>query len=108
MKIATTLLVVTIAFHSFAQTWQQTNGPYGGDVRCIVINSEQQVYIGTRGGGVYHSSDNGSTWNQVNNGLTAKDVWAIAVNQNSDLFAGTSGGGAFRSTDNGANWTQIN
>jgi len=97
MKTLFTILFSLSTLFTFSQTWQQTNGPYGGDVRCLAQNSSGELFAGTRGGGILRSSDNGDTWVQVNNGLTAKDVWALIVNQDDVVFAGTSGGGIFRS-----------
>ncbi len=37
--------------------WQQTNGPLGGDVGSLAINSSGDVFAGT-GGGVYRTTDN--------------------------------------------------
>src|SRR5688572_3751659 len=101
-------LAVSLPQPSDAQTWQQTNGPYGGDVRCIALSAVEDLFIGTQGGGVLRSTDNGDTWEAVNNGITAKDVWAIHVAANDNVFAGTMGGGVFRSDDNGDSWTQVN
>ena len=69
------------------------------------------LFAGTWGGGMYRSTNNGSTWTQVNTGFTAAsnffDVRALAV-RGTDLFAGTVGDGVFLSTNNGASWTPVN
>jgi hypothetical protein len=70
---------------------------------------------GTKGGGIFLSTDGGTNWTAVNSGLTFKDmnVYSLAVSS-SNIFAGTSGndiyqsGGVFLSTDNGTNWTAVN
>src|SRR6266566_6254561 len=87
--------------------WAQTNGPPGGDGIALATNSSGTVFVGTQGGGIFRSSDNGETWTGVNNGLTDTNVRALAINNNGDIFAGTPGGGVYRSTDNGENWTLI-
>jgi ligand-binding sensor domain-containing protein len=87
--------------------WAQTNGPRGGDVIASATNASGHVFVGTQGGGVFRSTDNGETWTGVNNGLTATNVRALAINSASHIFAGTFGG-AFRSTDNGDSWTPVN
>jgi hypothetical protein len=56
------------------------------------------------GGGVFLSTNNGSTWTSINDGLTTKDVYALAVS-GKNLFAGTYHG-VFRSTNNGTSWTR--
>jgi len=70
------------------------------------------LFAGTSGGGVFLSTDDGTTWNPVDNGLTNNVVFALTsiVNGTGDtsLYAGTGGSGVFRSTDNGANWNAMN
>jgi hypothetical protein len=57
------------------------------------------------GGGVFLSTNNGTSWTAVNNGLTNTFVRALAVS-GTNLFAGTvEGGGVFLSTNNGTSWT---
>lgn len=112
-------------------SWTQVNSgltyrnPAGGDtvtafVRCLATFANEtggmNLFAGTSGGGVYRSTNNGTTWTQVNAGLTAAsgqlDVWSLVVSANgaggTDLFAGTAGDGVFLSTNNGSNWTPIN
>jgi len=88
--------------------WQPTNGPYGGYISSVVINSQGHIFVGAYGSGVFVSTDNGASWDDVNNGLTDKRIYALAMNAAGHLFAGTRGSGVFRSTDNGNTWTQKN
>ncbi|MFQ5768913.1 MAG: T9SS type A sorting domain-containing protein, partial [bacterium] len=74
----------------------------------VAINSSGDIFVGTLGGGVFRSTDNGETWTQTNNGLKPTEALAIAINSSGHIFVGNSTGGVFRSTDNGDNWTQIN
>src|SRR5437660_3275848 len=88
--------------------WAQTNGPQGGDGIALASNSSGQLFVGTQGGGVFRSTDNGEAWTGVNNGLTATNVRALAINAaTGHIFAGTFGG-AFRSTDDANTWVQVN
>ena len=57
------------------------------------------------GGGVFISTDNGTSWTNTN--LTNPFTEALAVS-GSNLFAGTNGYGIFISTDNGNQWTNVN
>ena len=91
-----------------ANFWEQTNGPFGGTVNSLAINSNGEIFAGTVFGGVFRSSDNGGNWSAINTGLTDTRVRALAINSNGEIFAGTNGGGIFRSTDNGDNWSAIN
>ena len=70
--------------------------------------------IGEGGGGVFHSVDNGMTWQLASNDLNSMDVTTLAVAPISGmggiatLFAGTFNSGVFVSTDNGNNWAEAN
>jgi photosystem II stability/assembly factor-like uncharacterized protein len=99
------LFALIIANPSLAQ-WIQTSGPCGGNVLSIAV-SGTNIFAGTEGGGIYRSTDNGSSWIQINNGLTNNIVKVLKVS-GTNIFAGTIGGGIFRSTNNGINWTQLN
>jgi len=69
--------------------------------------SGSNLFAGTWGGGVFLSTNNGTSWTAVNTGLTDRDVFALAVS-GSNLFAGTWGDGVFLSTHNGTSWTAVN
>ena len=87
--------------------WLQTNGPYGGSVTSFAI-SGTNLFAGTDDGGVYRSTNNGTSWTAT--GLTSSHVLSLTV-IGTNLFAGTYydppnyPGGVYRSTDNGTNWT---
>jgi photosystem II stability/assembly factor-like uncharacterized protein len=71
-----------------------------------LVVTDNNIFAGTSGGGVYFSTDYGSTWNAVNNGLNNTTVNALAGSGN-NIFAGTSGG-VYLSIDNGTTWTSKN
>jgi len=79
--------------------------PFDGICQSFAL-SGTNLFAGTRGG-VFLSTNNGTSWTAVNTGLTSTWVWSLAVS-GTNLFAGTWGGGVFRSTDNGTNWTAVN
>lgn len=97
-----------------------------GDNETLSFTSlDTNLFAGTRGanvitrgsvrntvaGGVYRSTDSGTSWTAVNTGLTTTDedgatnVYALAVYE-TNLFAGTNDG-VFRSTDNGQSWNKM-
>ncbi len=91
--------------------WQQTNGPYTGgsfvgSVFALAFNSSGHIFVGTWGGGVFRSADNGGSWTQINTGLMDTYVKCLAINSSGDIFAGTYGG-VFRSMDNGGSWSRV-
>jgi len=103
-SICFAMLVVLAGFHARAQ-WVQTAGPGGGTVSCLAV-SGTNLFAGTWSGGVFHSTNNGTSWTAVNPGLTNTSVYSLAV-LGTILFAGTDGG-VFLSTDNGTSWTAVN
>jgi len=96
--------VVLLGAQSLQAQWIQTNGPYGGTINCFAVNGSN-LFAGTDGG-VFRSTNNGTSWTAVNTGLTDTYVLSLAVS-GSNLFAGTDGG-VFRSTNNGTSWTAVN
>lgn len=89
----------------FAQ-WVQTHGPYGGDITCLTADSGM-VYVGTSGGGVFRSNNNGTSWTASSAGLGLTKITALGV-KGSSIFAGVEGGyqhdGIFLSTNGGISW----
>ena len=98
---------VTLA-GSVRLTWEQTEGPFGGEVHALSSSNAGQLYAGTAQGGVYTSSDAGASWSQVSDGITSLDIVALAQRPDGELFSGSYGGGVYRSTDGGAHWIQAN
>ena len=103
--------------------WVQTNGPYGGYVRCFavsgtklfaVLDSSSLIVTRAQHGGcaIFLSTDNGINWSAVDLRLPyGNGVFALAVS-GTDLYAGTNdggrGAGIYRSTDDGTSWTAVN
>jgi photosystem II stability/assembly factor-like uncharacterized protein len=54
------------------------------------------IYAGTQGGGIFRSTDGGSTWTAFNTGLSNMNVTTLAISSTgTTLHAGTRGGGVF-------------
>ncbi|MBL7997538.1 MAG: T9SS type A sorting domain-containing protein [Candidatus Kapabacteria bacterium] len=104
MKYISTFLISILCMCSTAHAqWTQTNGPYGGNVRCFAV-SGTNLFAGTYGFGVFLSTNNGTSWTA--SGLTNQFVYALTVS-GTNLFAGTRDG-VFLSTNNGTSWTAVN
>jgi len=95
-------------------SWQSSSAGYvASDVLSMVIDSKDNVFVGTAG--VWKSSDMGAAWVQVRTAnVGAAQIFDIAKNSKGDLFAIGDNlpqyfgyGGVFRSLDNGVTWTQI-
>jgi Secretion system C-terminal sorting domain len=94
-------------YNSVSQAqWVQTTGPYKGIVTCFAL-SGTNIFAGTYGG-VYLSTNNGTSWTQTNYGLPTmnSDLLALAIS-GTYIFAGTFYG-VFLSTNNGTIWTAVN
>ncbi len=89
-----------------SDTWTLTNQPINGTITCFTV-SGSNLFAGTEAGGVFISTNNGTTWNPVNTGLTKYTVRALCAN-GTNIFAGTWGDGIFLSTNNGSSWTAVN
>lgn len=69
----------------------------------------QDLYAGTNGDGLFKSSDEGNTWQQITNGIYAgKQISYLAKNGNEIWAAGSYWGGLYKSLDQGNTWNKIN
>ena len=84
------------------------NGLTDGAVLSLAIDptNTQVIYVGTDGG-VFKSTNGGTSWSQINNGLTASYIDSLAIDPTTTqvIYAETLMG-VCKSTDGGAHWTQ--
>ncbi len=99
-------LIFLFPFILFAQEnyWNQTNLTFGGTITALTVNSNSELFAGSDGAGMFLSTNNGDSWQRINNGLTDHHIQTVFVDSNGKLYAGTSSG-LFFSTDNGGNWS---
>jgi hypothetical protein len=57
--------------------------------------SGSAVFAGTYGGGVFLSTNNGTSWNSVDSGFATSNIQSLAVSGGA-IFAGTDGEGIWR------------
>jgi hypothetical protein len=102
--------------------WQPL-GPanIGGRITDLVAHPTQAntVFAGAATGGVWRSTDAGTTFTSVWNPSLSPSIGALAITSTGTLYAGTGEGnpgggsvtfpgeGVFRSTDNGASWQSL-
>ena len=104
MKHILILLVIIFCFlikPANAQ-WVRTNGPYGGHIRCFVAD-DTFIYAGTKQGDIFRSSNNGDSWELVENDLYWVESLIII---DSNIFSRTQIG-VFVSSNQGTNWTWL-
>ncbi len=68
-----------------------------------------RFYVGTRGDGVYLTSNAGMAWSASNTGIGATNVRSLLIDPSNanTLFVGTATSGAYKSTDRGTTWTRM-
>lgn len=97
------------ATHDGGQHWQRRGGnlPFG-DFTSIVVNPQngEELFAGNayqngeKGGGVYHSTNAGLTWNQIDpkdQRLPSFRIWSLALNSQNQgtLFVGSHSAGIY-------------
>lgn len=110
--------------------WSDANGNLpspesGRNVTSIAISYQDDniVYVGLREGGIYKTTDGGTTWTHVTDQAANNwgDVWPIGEPLRRDsilslsispvdervVYAGTNIRGLYKTTDGGGSWTQI-
>jgi len=116
-KVAIFFIILLLCFSASAFAtlyWYQTNGPYGGYVKCLSISASDPdiMFIGTQGAGIFKSVNGGISWESVNTGLvnSATKVNDLAVHPaNPDVvYAATAGDGIARTVNGGSSWVSIN
>ena len=88
-----------------------SHGPAGWIVNALAVDPQipDSVYAGTDQGGVFKSTDGGSSWSAVNNGLPGLRIFALAIDAqvSSTLYAVVFGSGIFKSVDGGGSWRAV-
>lgn len=96
-------------------------GNIGGRIRSIVVNPTNAniLYTGGVGGGVWKSTNGGSSWFPLNDFMGNLDIGCMLMDPTNPnvIYAGTGegtsnadglrGAGIFKSTDAGATWNQL-
>lgn len=109
---------------SIANGWPTQWGNFSGRIRGLAVHpiDPDIVYIGAASGGIWKTTNGGTTWQDLSNQFELLTFGAIAIDpQNPEtVYAGTgellagwdmntySGDGIYKSTDGGSTWTKIN
>jgi photosystem II stability/assembly factor-like uncharacterized protein len=122
--LATTLFATAASAQSpFDKLQFRSIGPaaLGGRIHDIEVpsNDPNTIYIGAASGGIWKSSNNGTTWTPIfdNQAVSTFGDIAIFEGNNDIVWAGTGeqnnrqssswGNGVYRSTDAGRTWTHL-
>ncbi len=111
-------LVVAFSSWSLARPVITALGPYGGDVRSLVVHPDRPeiFFLGTSDGQIFVSEDAGESWSQLVPGLNRRnlviDNLAFDPLDPNTLYAATwelksDKGWLFRTRDGGETWQEI-
>ncbi|NUN09714.1 MAG: T9SS type A sorting domain-containing protein [Ignavibacteriaceae bacterium] len=85
--------------------WVQRNSGISFLRTISLAYNGSTIAVGTRGGGVYLTSNNGSAWTQASlTNMAVPHIYALTYLAG-NLLAGSGGGGVYHSTNNGGAWT---
>ncbi len=96
--------------------WEEVGSSnQAGHTRCAAlgpeVNGQQNLYVGSAGGGLWISPDSGDTWSptsdSVYGGVDEVVVLAPANNSDPDIVIMRRGSNLFRSTNGGFTWTAV-
>jgi len=89
--------------------WIQVNpGAYFPEILDILIDDNDNIYLGTWYGGIIKSIDNGVSWEVKNNGLSNSVPFTLASTSEGAIYAGQYWGGDIDNTiDGGEEWIQL-
>ncbi|MGM0407210.1 MAG: T9SS type A sorting domain-containing protein [Bacteroidota bacterium] len=115
MKIINLIFSLFLFISAFPQEgfWKSLNGPFGGIIHSIEVNSRGDLFVptgwpganGIARNGVFRSFDNGQSWHHLNIPFSYGDeINCMEISDNDDIYAGSYFGGLYKSTDNGDTW----
>jgi ligand-binding sensor domain-containing protein len=103
-KVLIFFILFFSAAYIYADNYFTLIAHIGSTPTSFAFASNDVMFAGTLGSGVYKSEDYGNTWIQLNNGLTDLYVYSLVMGSNGILFAGTENGSVFFTSNYGANW----
>ncbi|HEY8401423.1 MAG TPA: YCF48-related protein, partial [Cytophagaceae bacterium] len=115
LKNARTSKIAATTWTELGPTYKNpTSGwnPGVGRVSAIAVEpvNKQLIYVGTPEGGLWKSTNGGSTWTPMFDQNTNMKIFAIAMDPNNSniVYVGTEGAGLYKTTNGGSSWTTIN
>ncbi len=104
VKFALPILMLPLI--SFSQEFWSSTGsiPASTDAFRLVTDSQDRIFAGVNGVGVFISPNGGVSWTNI--GLAGQSFMDLTVNQSDDVFV-AGGDKVHRSSDNGNSWMDI-
>jgi photosystem II stability/assembly factor-like uncharacterized protein len=88
--------------------WERLNIPTTENILRIAFNSSGHIFVSTRSGSIFRSTDDGVYWARLTPAIASTEtIAALIVTPSGTILAGTYSGYIYRSTDNGNSWTLI-
>lgn len=92
----------------YGLTWQfllqLETGPYVHSLHSSIVSNNDNILLGTYDGGIFSSSDYGSTFNPHNYGLDYNGIADLLVDEGNHISAITFPKGFYNSTNDGNSW----
>jgi photosystem II stability/assembly factor-like uncharacterized protein len=79
------------------RTWEERANLGKGAISALILNSGNNIFVGTDTSGVFKSNNDGKSWESFNNGLLDNHITCLAFDSTDFILAGTSEEGIFRS-----------
>ncbi|MBL0175348.1 MAG: hypothetical protein IPP94_08815 [Ignavibacteria bacterium] len=95
------IAVLSITPARSQQFWQQTAGPFLGNLLCLAALPNGDILAGSDRGGLFRSTDGGANWALF--ALAGRSVRVLHARSNGELLAGLDDS-VMVSPDNGATW----
>jgi hypothetical protein len=96
-------LMMNLCMQNYAE-WRSTNFPGYSKVNTMAVH-DSCIYAGTSGSGIFVSTNNGDSWDEINDGLKSMCIHKIFINDRT-VYAGTEDGAYVLSND-GLTWREI-
>lgn len=99
--------ILLFSVRSTSAQWIRAGKPGGGWITALTAKGTC-LFAATRQGGVFMSTNKGTTWKAVNSGLPEATDFQCLASSGPNLFVGAVDKGVFMSSDSGASWGELN
>ena len=86
-------------------SWVKKHSP-NENIHTMHVSPNNTVYVGTNNYGIFSSSNEGSTWQNISFGLPDSTIRVLQVASDNNVFVGTGSHGIFKYSS--GTWTSVN